>query len=301
MALEFNKSTDTEHEIQLESELVAATWRARSAIAGQEAMFEVRTAFVGSGAQIKIKGKSEGGKSLGRVKGEMLNNVFIGALSSPSDIEPDDLVYFEVELSGNGISGESNRIPVWLVEVTNMRWSAGEARRGDTLTLSADISGVPNETEVTVTIYEYDGDGIHDKISELPTMVKDEKIELLWEYEYHEDTDELPTEEELQKYGKSYNPPEYFFTIKVADMEFGKEQESGLLEFKDWIEIYLKDDAGNPIADEDFIAHLPDGSEQRGKTNSDGCARLEGIPPGTVTMEYPNAGEVSLEQDTGEQ
>ena len=90
-----------------------------------------------------------------------------------------------------------------------------------------------------IIIYEFDRDGAHDKIVELPATVKNKKIELQWAYEYHEDTDEIPSDAEMQRYGRNYNPPEYFFTVKVDKQEFGKKQESGLLEFKDWIEIEL--------------------------------------------------------------
>ena len=92
---------------------------------------------------------------------------------------------------------------------------------------------------------------------------------------------EVPTEEERQTYGRSYNPPEYFFTIKVYDIEYGKEQESGLLTFQDWIEIRVLNHAGN----ESYILHLADGSERRGTIGEDGTAREENVPPGRCSIE----------------
>ncbi|MFQ6008380.1 MAG: hypothetical protein ACE5K8_05435 [Candidatus Zixiibacteriota bacterium] len=290
MDLKFTKSTDTEHKIKLESALISASWLSSKAIAGRSATFEVLTAFVGEGAPIKITGKSENGKKLGKIKDVIKRNKYVGAFEIPEDMELDDEIYFEVELPKNDIEGESNRIPVFPpVQVFNLKWSAKEARRGDILTLSADVNGLRDHEEVTVIIYEYDRDGAHDKIIELPATVNNKRIELQWEFEYHEDTDEIPTQEELDKYGKKYNPPEYFFTIKVEDTEFGKqEQESGLLEFKDWIEIELRERDGTPIANARYVVRFADGTEREGSLDENARARLEDIPPGSYRVDFPD-------------
>jgi len=289
MELKFNKATDTEHEIKLDSQLIYAAWRTGTAYGGQAAPLEVLTSFVGNGAKIKIEGKSENGKNLGKINSKIKNNKFIGELEIPEDIELGDSVYFEVNLSDNGLDGESNRIPAKPpIKVTNMKWSAEEARRGDTLTLTADIEGVDEGTEAKIIIYEYDNDNIHDVITEFPAVVEKNKIEVMWEYEYHEDTDEIPTEEEMQKYGGKYNPPEYFFTITIGAEEFGKEQESGILEFKDWIEINLKDENDEIIPNEEYVLICSDGVEKRGSVDESGYAREKGIPPGRIKIEFPN-------------
>jgi hypothetical protein len=294
MDFEFKKATDSEHEIKLESSPIAATWRVGRAIAGQTASFEVRTAFVGEGAPIKVTGRSTGGKKLGKISDVIKRNTFIGRFEIQEDIELDDEVYFEVELSKNGIKTESDRIPVGpAIKITNFAWDKSEARRGDELTLSADVEGLPDQTEVTVVIYEYDTDGAHDKTAELPTKVSGKKVELLWAYEYHEDTDEVPDQEEMQKYGGSYQPPEYFFTIRVDEAEFGVEQESGLLKFKDWIELECIDPFGEPAANAEYVLTLPDGTEKKGELDGDGRAIVEGVPPGpcSVDLTFPEEDE----------
>jgi hypothetical protein len=89
----------------------------------------VLTSFVGKGASIRITGKSEKGESLGKAKDKIKDNKYVGELEIPGDIELDDEIYFEVELSDNGLTGESNRIPVQpAIQVSNMKWSAREAR-----------------------------------------------------------------------------------------------------------------------------------------------------------------------------
>jgi hypothetical protein len=280
--LKFTKSTDTEHEIKLDSTLISASWRSGVAVAGQLAKFEVITSFVGNGAKIKITGKTENGTKLGKISDTISNNVYVGEFDIPEDVELDDEAYFEVDLPANSLSAESSRIPCALpADISNMKWSAFEAGRGDVLTLSADVENVRPETEALVTIYEHDEDGAHDKITELPAVVSNKRIEVEWEYEYFEDVDELPTEEELKKYGRSYNPPEYFFTIKVYGIEYGRKQESGLLAFKDWIEIRVLNYSGK----ESYILHLADGSERKGSFGEDGTAREDDVPPGKCSIE----------------
>ena len=258
--LKFNKGTDEEHEIELDSHLISACWNSGCAYAGQKARFNIQTALVGNGAKIKIKGKSEEGEKLGKISGKIYSNVYVGEFDLPEDIKIGDKIYFEVKLSKNNLEGESERIPVLPVpKIKKIGWSAPEARRGDIVNLSAELEEVRDYTEVKLIIYEYDQDGAHDRINELPAVIKDGKFEVKWEYEYHEDADEVPTEEELERYGRHYNPPEYFFTIKFDNLELGRNQESGLLLFKDWIDVELVDGEGNPIPNEEYILHLPRG------------------------------------------
>lgn len=288
MELKFNKSTDKEHEIKLESRLISASWLSHAATGGQTAVLEVRTSMVGYGAPIKITGKTEKGKKLDKISGEVKGDKFVGRLQIPEDVEPGDRAYFEVELSKNNLKGESNRIPCFPPpRVSELKWSASEARRGDTLTLSAKVGGVRDGTEVEFVIYEHDRDSAHDKITVLPTIVKDEKAELTWDYEYLEDTDEIPTDEEMQRYGRNYNPPEYFFTVKIGDTEYGSEQESGLLLFKDYIEISLFNVDGTPASGAEYRLILADGTEMNGNLDAGGYARVDDVPPGRYTVVFP--------------
>ncbi|HOP07523.1 MAG TPA: hypothetical protein PLF13_09550 [candidate division Zixibacteria bacterium] len=287
MALQFSKSTDSEQEIKLDSYLISVMFNAARAVPGENLPFEVLTAFVGDGCPIKVKAKAEQGGSPGQVEGRMQGNRFVGEIMVPEDTEAGDKIYLEVKLSKVGLEGESARILVMpRIRVTELHWSAQEARRGDTLTLSANITGVRDGNEVTITIYEHDQDSAHDRITQFPTTVRGGSIAARWQYEYHEDTDELATQEELDNYGGSYNPPEYFFTIKVFAAEFGLGQESGLLTFKDYAELLGEDAFGSPLRNGEYIMKLADGSERRGQLNEDGYARVEDLPPGGYEVEF---------------
>ena len=288
MDLKYTKSTDTEHKVTLTPNLISASWSTGAAIAGGEAPFEVRTSFVGSGAKIKVTAKSTGGKTLGKVSSTIKNNVFVSQVAIPADAKIGDEAYFEVDLPGNGVSGESGRIPIVPgIAASNLKWSAAEARRGDILTLTADLAGARDGLDAKIIIYEYDNDGAHDRIVELPAIIKDEKIKVQWEYQYYEDTDEIPTEEELKKYGKKYNPPEYFFVVDVCGQKFGGKQESGLLTFVDFFEVRVVDGDGEPVPDRDYQVTLPDGTVRKGKTDKDGFIRLTDVAPGAAAVDFP--------------
>jgi len=56
---------------------------------------------------------------------------------------------------------------------------------------------------------------------------------------------------------------------------------------KSWIEILLVNTSNQPVADEQFHIHLPDGTEKQGKTNSMGVARFNGVDPGTCHITFP--------------
>lgn len=282
MPNQFTKGVDQQHKVTLDSILISAEWRTGVAYGDQSASFVVRTSMVGRGAPVKCKGTSVDGLDLGTVTGTMRANQFVGSFEIPAEIELGDHVSFEVELPKNGLSGASNVIPACPpVVVENLSWGQTEARRGDVLELTADVRNAQDETEAQIKIYEYDQDAVHDRIAEIPALVKKGKINLKWEYQYFEDTDDIPTEEDLQRYGRSYNPPEYFFTVTIGEKEFGLEQESSLLKFKDWFEIRL----ANPTGNERYTLTLADGSTRQGSFDEQGYAKEEDIPPGRVTLE----------------
>lgn len=168
-----------------------------------------------------------------------------------------------------------------IVEIINVKWDAQEARQGDILKLSADVKGISNGTEVRIEIWERDSGGDAVLVEKFPVLARNKKAEATWEFKYFKDTDEIPAAEESEK---GYKTPECFFRVKV-DNHSG---ESGLLKFRDWVEIELVDEDGNPIADENYVLHLPDGQERKGKLDRNGYAKEKDVPPGKIFVEFPN-------------
>ncbi len=274
--------TDRQQKITVESRLLYVMWTQGCAYAGFEAQFEMKTVLVGDGAKVKVTCYTEKGKKLDRLEGAMFRNRFIGKVLIPETVKPDDYIYLEVELPKHGLSRESNFIPVRpSIEVSSMKWSKKEIRREEEVRLSCVFtSGVEEGDAATVTIYEYDSDGHHDKVVTIPAVIKGNKVELDWQFIYQYDTDDIPTEAELNKYSRSYNPPEYFFTVTVDNISIGRKQESGLLLFNDFIEIDVC--RGRAPCDEQqkYIITFADGSEVTRSSNSEGKILLDKATPG---------------------
>ena len=285
MASEYKKETNKVHEIKLKSEMTQVIWGSKSRCVGEKAKFEVWTHFVGDGSKIEIKIQDKKGKTVEKLSDKVYGDYFGGSVVIPEKAKEE--LTFTAKLPDHSLELKSGILKVLpAINITNMKWSEKEARRGDLLKLTADVETVPDGTELMIFIYEYDKNGAHDRITKFPVKVKKNKIEAQWEYEYHEDTDEVPTDEEMKEYGGKYNPPEYFFLIDYHGQRFGDDKEPGILTFKDDIEVELSDIQGNPIGDEDYRIKLADGKEIKGKLDEKGKIRLKDIPPGRFWVEF---------------
>ncbi len=278
MMTEHRGATDSVHKIKLESAIQQARWGVPSAVVGTAALFEVLTSFVGDGAEIELEFKNKGGKKLGSWTGAISGDRCQDGFVIPD--KADEEIYFDVELPKHKLKAKSNLLRVKsAVAIRNARWDREEARRGDVLKLLADVKGLREGEPVGITIFEHDDDGAHDLVTQLTGTVRKGQVEAQWEYEYFEDTDEIPTAEESEK---GYNPPEYFFRVEAS----GISADSGLLKFQDWVGISLTL-GGVAAAGEEYVLHLPDGSERRGKLDDAGKAREKDVPPGTFRVEFP--------------
>ena len=54
-----------------------------------------------------------------------------------------------------------------------------------------------------------------------------------------------------------------------------------------WLEIVLLDEDKRPVAEASYSVTLPDNSIQEGKLDKKGYARLNGLPPGTCLVRFP--------------
>ena len=218
---------------------------------------------------------------------------------------------------------------VKILALSNARWSTDSAKVGDEVELTADVEGYEDGTPAVFEIWEKDIDGADDFIVQKKSQVENGKVKTEWEYEYHEDDgsgeggnnsentdadiladssividdeemeeaegkiiygqnlDEEEIYEENQK--KIYSSPEYYFVVKVGDCHV----RSDLLEYKDYIEIKLEDENGNPIPDEKYIVYLANGEIRRGYLGANGYKKEENVPPCEWDVEFPNLPGVS--------
>lgn len=281
--LEYQKPTNQVHEIKLTSKIIHAFWNMERVAVGKKAVFEVGTQFVGDGSEIEIKIKDKSGKTIDKIKDKVYGNQCKGVVVVPKDAK-EELTYI-AKLSKHKLEMQSTPIKVVpAVVIKNLKWGQKEARRGDMVKITADTFNIPDEMEVKISIYEDDVDNANELITEFPLKVKKNKVETEWEYEYHGGTYDIPMDEELKPAGRKYKHPEYFFMVRYA----GAEEKSDLLKFKDWMEFELKNDDGEPAANEKYVVTFADGSKKEGRLDKNGRAKIEDIPPGWVDIDYPD-------------
>jgi len=277
---EYPRPTDAVHRIELESAIDKAVWDRGVASIGEEVEFQVYTRFVSDGSEAKIKVCNSNGRKLDEVNVNIYGNRCKGRYTITDRAR--DSIYYEVELSSHGLKGRSDDLRILPQRsITNARWSQQEARRGDIITLSADVTNIPEGVGARFVIYEHDEDGAHDLITEIKSWVADSRVETEWAYEYHEDTDEIPTDWEGES---GYSPPEYFFRVVIGSIS----ADSDLLEFKDWIELTIEDGTGHPVPNRRYILHMPDDNDRNGTTDDEGRIREEDVPPGPWWIELPD-------------
>lgn len=238
---------------------------------------EVFTHYVGDNAEMKIKLTDQPGNAFGTFTNKIHGNRFKVDVRVPAEAE--QALYAAVELPQHGLAKTSNRLPLlpW-IDVVNARWSQPEARRGDILTLTADVKGAPNGTEARITIFEHAPDGAHDLVTELLTLVEQEKVEVDWEFNFQGEVEDIPSHDEVEE---GYQAPQFFFRVNVG----GKTADSDLLTFIDFIEILVVDHEDVPLGELDFVVMFADCTEHQGTLDENGFARIEDVPPGTFTVE----------------
>ena len=289
---EYQRPTDQVHKIKLTSAISHATWDRPVASTGEKVEALVYTHFVGNGSEIRISIHNKSGKRLDRIEGEVYGNRF-KSIWTVSD-KAQDAVYFEAELKKHGLKEKSEEMEIIPpIEITNAKWSQQEARRGDILKLTADVTGAPDGTEALIEIHEHDDNGAHDFVTKLTTLVDKNKIEAEWEFEYQGDIGDIPTEEESEA---GYSPPRFFFRVSI----YGASAESGLLEFIDWVAIELMGEDGEYMADVDYVIYLPDGQKRQGKLDKDGYAKESDVAPGRFRVEFADVeGNITYSNDNG--
>ncbi len=162
------------------------------------------------------------------------------------------------------------------------RWDREEAREGEEVHLLAEISGAADGSPAKIHIQEWDHDGKHDSVARLEATVQGGKLDSPWSYVYVDDDDDEPLEPGDEEAGK-LNHPELFFEVEVGK----KKGTSALLKFKEDVCFTLSDEDGQPMADRPFVITLPDGSHTEGSTDAEGKAWARDMPPGPVSISYP--------------
>ncbi len=280
MQTTYKGPADTVTKVKLPSAIDGVYWSLPVASPGSSVSLEVRGLYIGEGADLEIELSDAGGRKHGAYKDKMYGSSFRAKIVVPAAAR--DALIAEVKLPRHGLS---RRSPAMLlspaIQLLNLKWSATHARRGDIVSMTADVKNAFDGTEAEISVWEHDDDGAHDLVTRIIKTVENEAVEAAWEFEYQEDTDDIPRADETEK---GYAAPEYFFRVDVR----GVTADSGLLGFKDWVEVELVDGEGRPVAGERYVLTLPDGTEREGKLDEAGLATVKDVQPGKTSILFPD-------------
>lgn len=168
---------------------------------------------------------------------------------------------------------------VKLFSVHNARWSKNKAKVGDKVKLTADVVGYPAGTKAVFEIWERDSNKPDSKIEVIENVeIKGTKVETVWQYVWIDDDEKVGGGEE----NAEYSSPRYYFTVKIGSSR----ARSGVLEIKDFIEVHVKDNRGNPLKDEFYRVYLSNGEIRKGRLDNKGYAKIDEVPPARWDVEF---------------
>lgn len=268
----YERPTDQSHHIQLDSTLEQVMWLRTLASPGGTIGLEVFTHYVGNGAAMTIALRDHTGASFGTYDVQVYGNRWKADVVVPPEAR--QALYAKATLPQHGLEQESK--PLLLlpnIDVKNAQWSQTTARRGDILTLTADVLKAPDGMETLITVFEHDEDGAHEMITKMIALVDGEQVEVDWEFQFPGDVEEIPSHDETED---GYFPPRFFFRVDAL----GKTADSDLLAFQDMIEIEVVDHEEVPLGERTYKVTFADGTEQEGTLDENGYARIEDVPPG---------------------
>ena len=167
-----------------------------------------------------------------------------------------------------------------LQAIIKAQWSADSARDGETVKIQIETAGFEDGTAAVIEVWERDflrADMINKRIEGI--TLDSNNAEAEWEYVYRTEK-----AEDAHESSAGYSAPNFYFTVKIGSLT----ARSGMLVYKDYIEIELRDDEDKPVAEEEYVMHISNGDTRRGKLDRNGYAKEEKLPPGRCRIEFPN-------------
>ncbi|PKK84999.1 MAG: hypothetical protein CVT49_00210 [candidate division Zixibacteria bacterium HGW-Zixibacteria-1] len=167
-----------------------------------------------------------------------------------------------------------------LKAIVKAEWSKKTAEVEDTVKMKAQVAGIKSGTKATLEIFVKDSGPFADRLLRtVESKVDGDKIEEEWALKIDKKFIDL----QAAKEGKGgYSGPSFYFRV-TAD---GISTRSGILEIKDYIELELKDEDGNPIKGAGYKVFLPNGAIKEGTLDNKGYAKVEKVPPGQVKVSF---------------
>jgi hypothetical protein len=171
---------------------------------------------------------------------------------------------------------------VSLAAIKKAEWSSRKAKQGETVKMGAEVVGFESDAKATIQVFKRDAnraDRPVDTVSDV--AVSGDKVEADWKFEYREGEDDPRLGHEDT--GR-YSYPSFYFTVTIDEVKAS----SGTLRITDDLEIELKDDRGEAIANEEYVVYLASGEVRKGKLDSNGKATEKDVPPTRNQVVFPN-------------
>ncbi len=176
-----------------------------------------------------------------------------------------------------------------LRDIVSARWSMMTAQRDDDIQLQIQTMGIEDGTAVRIEVYVRDirvPDRVVETISD--RSISGDSLDVAWHPQWPEEGDDSGTEDTEYP---TYSDPLYYFAVTIGDLN----ARSGLLRFRDTIEIDLSDDNGDPLADTPIVIRLSNGEIRRATTDNNGHHQEEMCPVGGWSVEVDSP--ATLDED----
>lgn len=167
--------------------------------------------------------------------------------------------------------------------ITGVRWSVQEARDDDTVQCLVETFGFEDGAPATLDIRVKNlnrPDRIVQSVDDL--TIENGSLSYEWQPSFF-------SEMEGDQEDTGFLAPSFFFTVTIA----GQTERSGLLTYRDFIELELFNENEQPVANAHYSITLSSGETRSGTLDDNGHARVDNIPPGNCRVEFPgmvNAG-----------
>lgn len=233
---------------------------------GDSVQAEAAAVEVKEGHFLDLKFVDKGGKDITGVD---------YSIRSPSNEEMKGVLTGRIKKAGL----KEGDYEIELKAITKAEWSANSAYVGDKVKLLVDSVGIEDGEKAILQVFIKDSNCADRLLESFESKISGGKIEHEWELKVD---DNLAEGQDAKVRSSGYSSPSFYFTVMVANLK----TKSGLLIFKDYVEIEIKDDDGKPVGNIKYTVYLPNGGVKEGYLDKNGYAKVENLPPGGIEYKY---------------
>ncbi len=233
---------------------------------GSSVQTETAAVEVDKGHFLDLKFVDKGGKEISGIN---------YSIKSPSNEEISGIISGQIKQAGL----KEGDYEVELKAITKAEWSTNSAHVGDKVKLLVDSVGIEDDEKAVLQVFIKDSNCADRLHKSFDCKISGGKIEYEWELEVD---DNLAENQDAKVRSSGYSSPAFYFAVMVANLK----TKSGLLIFKDYVELELKDDDDKPIGNVKYTVYLPNGGVKEGYLDKDGYAKVEDLPPGKIEYKY---------------